>query len=118
MNLMLSLLNKNKLAEITGDQSWRSNCPFAGKLISQTRQVAANDAITIEQIKLDANKKSCRNLTTAIQRMAVDYVSEATVSVVSLPSDEMKGKNNWQERRNIRTFEKVSVDLIIDDTPE
>ncbi|MCB5229805.1 MAG: ribonuclease Y [Candidatus Cloacimonetes bacterium] len=90
------------------------------ELISQARQVAASDAkLTIEQVKLDTSKKVAQILSTAIQRMAVDHVSETTVSVVSLPSDEMKGRIIGREGRNIRTFEKASgVDLIIDDTPE
>ncbi|HOI01704.1 MAG TPA: ribonuclease Y, partial [Candidatus Cloacimonas acidaminovorans] len=111
---------KNKLAEIAGLSREEAIARLREELISQARQVAANDArLTIEQIKLDANRKAAEILSTAIQRMAVDYVSETTVSVVSLPSDEMKGRIIGREGRNIRTFEKVSgVDLIIDDTPE
>jgi len=111
---------KNKLVEIAGLSREEAIARLREELISQARQVAANDArLTIEQIKLDANRKAAEILSTAIQRMAVDYVSETTVSVVSLPSDEMKGRIIGREGRNIRTFEKVSgVDLIIDDTPE
>jgi len=111
---------KNKLAEIAGLSREEAIARLREELISQARQVAANDArLTIEQIKLDANRKAAEILSTAIQRMAVDYVSETTVSVVSLPSHEMKGRIIGREGRNIRTFEKVSgVDLIIDDTPE
>lgn len=111
---------KNKLAEIAGLSREEAIARLREELIAQARQVAANDArLTIEQIKLDANRKAAEILSTAIQRMAVDYVSETTVSVVSLPSDEMKGRIIGREGRNIRTFEKVSgVDLIIDDTPE
>ncbi|PKN72101.1 MAG: ribonuclease Y [Candidatus Cloacimonetes bacterium HGW-Cloacimonetes-3] len=111
---------KNKLAEIAGLSREEATARLREELISQARQVAANDArITIEQLKLDANKKAAEILSTAIQRMAVDHVSETTVSVVSLPSDEMKGRIIGREGRNIRTFEKASgVDLIIDDTPE
>ncbi|MBP7310226.1 MAG: ribonuclease Y [Candidatus Cloacimonetes bacterium] len=113
-------IQKNKLAEIAGLSREEALNRLRDELISQARQVAANDArITIEQLKLDANKKAAEILSTAIQRMAVDHVSETTVSVVSLPSDEMKGRIIGREGRNIRTFEKASgVDLIIDDTPE
>ncbi|MDD2227785.1 MAG: ribonuclease Y [Candidatus Cloacimonetes bacterium] len=111
---------KSKLAEIAGLTREEAVARLREELISQARQVAANDArLTIEQLKLDTSKKAAEILSTAIQRMAVDHVSETTVSVVSLPSDEMKGRIIGREGRNIRTFEKASgVDLIIDDTPE
>ena len=111
---------KNKLVEIAGLSRDEAIALIREELISQARQVAANDArLTLEQIKLDANQKAAEILSTAIQRIAVDHVSETTVSVISLPSDEMKGRIIGREGRNIRTFEKVSgVDLIIDDTPE
>ena len=114
------LAQKNKLTEIAGISREEAVQRLREELISQARSVAANDAkLTIEQIKLDANRKAVEILSTAIQRMAVDHVSETTVSVVSLPSDEMKGRIIGREGRNIRTFEKASgVDLIIDDTPE
>ncbi len=109
-----------KLSEIAGLSREEALNVMREELISQARQVAANDAkLTIEQIKLDTSRKAAEILSTAIQRLAVDHVSESTVSVVSLPSDEMKGRIIGREGRNIRTFEKASgVDLIIDDTPE
>jgi len=111
---------KKKLAEVAGITREEALERLRLELISTARQVAANDVkLSIEQLKLDANKKASEILSTAIQRMAVDHVSETTVSVVSLPSDEMKGRIIGREGRNIRTFEKASgVDLIIDDTPE
>jgi len=109
-----------KLSEISGLSREEALKVLREELISQARQVAANDAkLTIEQIKLDTSKKAAKILSTAIQRLAVDHVSETTVSVVTLPSDEMKGRIIGREGRNIRTFEKATgVDLIIDDTPE
>ncbi len=111
---------EERLAEISGLTKEEAVKLMRDELISQARHVAANDAKqTIDQIKMDTQKKVAEILSTAIQRMAVDHVSETTVSVVSLPSDEMKGRVIGREGRNIRTFEKASgVDLIIDDTPE
>lgn len=72
-----------------------------------------------EEAREKADEKARKIVSVAISRVASDYVSEATVSTVPLPSDEMKGRIIGREGRNIRAFEQVTgVDLIVDDTPE
>ena len=93
-------------------------------LLEQLKQDLAQEQMQLireneAKIREDALEKSKEILSTTMQRCMMDQVVESTVSVVSLPNDEMKGRIIGREGRNIRTLETLTgVDLIIDDTPE
>ncbi|MHC0552634.1 ribonuclease Y [Salinicoccus sp. CNSTN-B1] len=87
------------------------------------RELSHDMAVMVKEkeneMKLDVDKKAKELLASTAQRYAAEYTSESTVSVVTLPNDEMKGRIIGREGRNIRTLETLTgVDLIIDDTPE
>jgi ribonuclease Y len=94
------------------------------RLIEEVEREARNDMVRIirrveEEAQLEGERKARELIADAIQRVASEHVSEITVSVVPLPSDEMKGRIIGRNGRNIRAFEQAAgVDVIVDDTPE
>lgn len=116
----LKLKQFEKLEEIAGLTAAQAQQELLSRIENEVRHEAAMKIIEIEsQLREDADAKAKEIISLAIQRCAADHASETTVSVVTLPSDDMKGRIIGREGRNIRTIETLTgVDLIIDDTPE
>jgi ribonuclease Y len=111
---------KRQLEKISGLTADQAKELLIRAMENEARYEAAKLIKKIEnEAKEQADKKAKKILATAIQRYAGDFVAERTVSVVQLPSDEMKGRIIGREGRNIRALEAATgIDLIIDDTPE
>ena len=109
-----------KLEEISGYTSESAKAELVSKIETEAKREAAVKLAQIESELHDTADEKAKNIISlAIQRLASDQVSETTVSVVPLPSDEMKGRIIGREGRNIHKIETLTgVDLIIDDTPE
>jgi ribonuclease Y len=116
-------LNEQRLRELERISGLTSEQAKEYLLKVVEEEVKHETAIKIKEmdmrVKEEAGKKAREYVVNAIQRCAVDHVAESTISVVQLPSDEMKGRIIGREGRNIRTLETLTgVDLIVDDTPE
>ncbi len=108
------------LEKISGYTKEQAKIDLIKTIEESLKREKAVKVMEYEQMVREESENLAREIiTTAIQRCAADHASEATVSVVALPNDEMKGRIIGREGRNIRTLETITgVDLIIDDTPE
>jgi ribonuclease Y len=111
---------RRKLETISGLTAEEARRQLLGTLEEEARREAALLGMRLEeQTRETAREKAREVLATTIQRLAPDYTIETAVSVVDLPSDDMKGRIIGREGRNIRALEQATgVDLIVDDTPE
>ncbi len=106
-----------RVSGMTADQA-------KAQLLEEVREEAEHDAVRVaraieREAREEAEDRAREIVVTAIQRIMADHTAEMTVSVVPLPSDEMKGRIIGREGRNIRALEQATgIDLIIDDTPE
>ena len=102
-----------------GSAPAEAKAQLVGELEDEARAEAANRLREIrEEAQRTADREAKKLVAMAIQRMAADEAAQLTVSVVQLPSDEMKGRIIGREGRNIRAFEQATgIDVIIDDTP-
>jgi ribonuclease Y len=109
-----------ELERISGLSIAEARQSLIQQIVDEAQAEASQRVREIERhAQEDGEERARRVLTTVMQRIAADHTSEATVTVVSLPSEEMKGRIIGREGRNIRALEQATgVDLIIDDTPE
>ncbi len=117
-----NLIGKQRyeLSRVAGIGQEEAKKMLMASLESQARMDAAKTLARIEnEMKIEADRKAKNIIALAISRYAGDYVADKTVSMVPLPSDEMKGRIIGREGRNIRAIEAATgIDIIIDDTPE
>ena len=106
-----------RVAGLTRDEARQA---LIEQMTDQARHEAAKRIRLVEEeARADADRKAKKIITIAIERLAGEFVAERTVSVVTLPSEDMKGRIIGREGRNIRALEAATgVDLIVDDTPE
>ena len=111
---------RGRLESLAGITSEEAKAELVSELEDEAKADAANSLREIrEEAQRTAEREAKRVIAMAVQRMAADETAQLTVSVVQLPSDEMKGRIIGREGRNIRAFEQATgIDVIIDDTPE
>ena len=110
----------HELERVSGLTAGEAREALIGQIVDEAQAEAQHRVREIERHAVeDGEDRARRVLTTVMQRIAADHTSEATITVVSLPNEEMKGRIIGREGRNIRALEQATgVDLIIDDTPE
>jgi len=111
------ILRLEAIAELTKDEA---KAILMKKIEEEAKYESAKELRNIEsRLKEESDMMARKIISQAIQRCALDHVSESTVSVVNLPNDEMKGRIIGREGRNIRIFENLTgINIIVDDTPE
>ena len=111
---------RRQLEHTAGISTEEAKRQLKESLLDDAKQDSAREIMEIEErAKEEAQKKSKMIISTAIQRMASDYVTDRAISVIALPGDEMKGRIIGREGRNIRALEAATgIDIVVDDTPE
>lgn len=111
---------RERLEQIAGMTREEAKQSLVGQMVDEARHEAAKRIRLVEEeARSDADRRAKKIISIAIERLSGDFVTERSVSVVHLPSDDMKGRIIGREGRNIRAIEAATgVDLIVDDTPE
>jgi ribonuclease Y len=111
---------RSRLEAVAGLTREEAKRTLIEEMVGQARQESARHIrIVEEEAREEADRRAKRIISIAIERLAGEFVAERTVSVIALPTDEMKGRIIGREGRNIRAIEAATgVDIIIDDTPE